>query len=164
MESRDDMDTITVAEAREFVKDHADRGVECPCCNQYVKVYRRKLHSQMAAFLASLYGAIIRNFDEAFGDTTVIGRVVDVRDVRSAGEKASTDASYLTNWGLVQKHGRGQYSITRKGVEFLNGDIVVPKYVYMLCNQRTAISEETIGIDEVWDEDFDFDELMGRHD
>ena len=32
-------------------------GMECPCCNQNVKLYKRKLNSNMARFLCSLVSA-----------------------------------------------------------------------------------------------------------
>ena len=43
----------TLAEARQHVAEHVFEGVNCPCCQQLVKEYRRKLYSSMAASLTN---------------------------------------------------------------------------------------------------------------
>ena len=36
----------TLEEAKQFLRDRFENGAECPCCKQYVKLYKRKLGMQ----------------------------------------------------------------------------------------------------------------------
>ena len=47
--------TMTLGEARNILNEHYDKGVHCPCCEGYVKMYRRTLYYKMAYPLISLY-------------------------------------------------------------------------------------------------------------
>ena len=38
----------TVKEAKTFLRKNFDQGIDCPCCGQFVKKYKRKLNSSMA--------------------------------------------------------------------------------------------------------------------
>jgi len=35
----------TILEAKQLLKDNFAQGIECPCCGQFVKRYKRKLNS-----------------------------------------------------------------------------------------------------------------------
>jgi len=51
----DPTDGMTLEEAREWLRKRIDKGAKCPCCRQFVKVYRRKLNSSMARALIHFY-------------------------------------------------------------------------------------------------------------
>jgi hypothetical protein len=41
----------TITEAKDFLNENYKDGCICPCCNQTVKLYKRKLNSGMARVL-----------------------------------------------------------------------------------------------------------------
>lgn len=123
----------------EDVKHLADEGVSCPCCNQLVQRYRRRLHAEMARFLYRLYQA----------DRDEPGLSFHVRLLNPATAEASTDAAYLVHWGLVTKDGCGSYAITEKGREFCQGTIYVPERIDLLCGQFERLSGKMICILDV---------------
>ena len=41
----------TIKEAKEHLRNNFEEGIDCPCCGQFVKLYKRKLNSGMAATL-----------------------------------------------------------------------------------------------------------------
>lgn len=123
----------------------------CPCCEGNVKVYPRKLHADMAYFLILLKRACDKEF-----------RFYHPRDLAESGEKASTDASYLDLWGLVEKNAK-LYSITDMGIGFVMGRFPVPRTAHVLSPPKTVLrwSEEETTIQEALGDKFDYDELMG---
>ena len=136
------------------VKSEADVGFNCPCCNRYVKRYKRKLHAEMASFLCRLYRAD-RN---AVAD----GHIFDAREFEPFTAKASTDATYLVHWGLLTTPKTGCYKITQKGKAFVEGRIRVPLRIHMLCGDLEGFSVEDTNIKESLGNRFDLNELMGR--
>lgn len=53
---RCDPNTTSLADARDWMRQHVVRyGAVCPCCEQFAKVYRRKLNSQMARAMIAIY-------------------------------------------------------------------------------------------------------------
>lgn len=38
----------TIEEAKQLLKDNWEKGIECPCCTQFVKLYKRPLYSAQA--------------------------------------------------------------------------------------------------------------------
>lgn len=129
----------TLRQSRNFVKKNVHNGILCPCCNKYVRVYKRKLHAEMARFLINLIKVYAVKQDW-----------VNVREVITTNTKRSTDGSYLVHWGLVVKHEdwTGYYRPTVEGVQFALGKIAVPKHVFLLNNVLTDIDEDFIKINE----------------
>lgn len=136
------------------VKNEADKGFNCPCCNRYVKRYRRKLHAEMSSFLCKLY--------RADRNAAVTGGLFDARDFEPFTAKASTDATYLVHWGLLLNPKTGCYSITQKGKDFVEGRIRVPLKIHMLCGDLEGFSVEDTSIQESLGSRFNINELMGR--
>ena len=144
----------TISEAR---KEHLARiGEEgeslCPCCGVTSRVYRRKLSSQMAAFLFALF------HHRAARE----GNPVHVRDVMVAGHKASSDGTYLAHWGLISAAGRGEWRITPKGMAFVKGRISTPMYVLLLNNEVQGFAEEVTTMRQALADPFAYDELMAE--
>ncbi|HWY36093.1 MAG TPA: hypothetical protein VNX68_15720, partial [Nitrosopumilaceae archaeon] len=52
---------MTVEEAKKFLRKNFDLGVNCPCCGQLVKNWRRKLDSRMARALIGLHQLTSKN-------------------------------------------------------------------------------------------------------
>ncbi len=45
----------TMEEAKQLLKDNWEKGIDCPCCTQFVKLYKRPLYSAQAYSLIRLY-------------------------------------------------------------------------------------------------------------
>ena len=45
----------TIAEAKQYLRKNFKEGTVCPCCDKYVKAYKRKLNSGIARALIIMY-------------------------------------------------------------------------------------------------------------
>jgi len=124
---------------------------ECPCCGQIVKLYPRKLHSKMAAFLCSLVH---------FSRKKIADGWVHIRKI-NIGEKASTDASYLVHWGLVERDNKGSYRPTKNGKAFARGKLEVPSHAMVYDRDHClGVSNMLVSVDEALGEEFSREELL----
>ena len=152
------MGNITLEEAKEQMIANAEDGAPCPCCGRLVKLYKRKLHSEMAAFLCRLVGRWL-----------VDPKYYSTRELCPATSKSSTDGSYLVHWGLVEKEpaqnssgGKaGMYRPTAEGVAFAQRKTSVLSHIHMLCGDVIGFGPKRITIDQALGDKFDYYELMG---
>lgn len=140
---------MDLEEASDFVEAGKEDGVRCPCCDQLCKRRKRKIHAEMAVFLVKLYRL-----------SSTSRRVVEVREVVNARPKASTDASYLRLWGLVEKHGNGSYRITKEGKRFVEKKAQVAKWAHVFNNEADYFSGPQVDIDDCLGERFDLHEVL----
>lgn len=146
-----DPETTTLAEATKYVDDNAWKGVECPCCGRLSKVYKRKIHAEMARFLIKLV--------KLYGET---GEWIDARTIHGKKvAKASSDATYLRHWGLLEIGDTGTYKPTQDGIDFVNDEIYVSRYAYVRNNVVLDWDDEETDIRGALGDKFDYDELMG---
>jgi hypothetical protein len=154
----------TLSQARErTLSEAADGGVVCPCCGRFLKVYRRRLHAEMARFLIRLYGLNRLNPGRVWRST---------REVLGArgGNKASTDATYLVHWGLVERAPAenpagapaGSFRLTPLGVAFVEARATVPSHVSLLNNEPviTGHVRAEVTIRSALGRRFNYDDLM----
>jgi hypothetical protein len=135
------------------IREQADEGVDCPCCGRLVKRYRRIMHAEMGAFLCRLYVA----------DRYLPGGAFHVRNLNPATAKASTDASYLAYWGLLERCPlAGFYRITPQGRQFVERLRLVFSHVVLLCGEFEGLEGELVDIDKVLGTHFDRDELLAK--
>ena len=135
----------TVVDAKRYLRDNWEKGTDCPCCGQLVKLYKRKLTSGMARALISLY-------KETKGD------IHTYVHISRLGRLNGGEFAQLKRWGLIWdqessdpdvQRTSGKWAITAKGVQFVTGLAAVPKYVYTYNmktigkseNQLTTISQ-----------------------
>jgi len=119
-------DSMTVLEARRLLNGEADEGIVCPCCSRLVKNYRRKLHRENVSFLVVLVAAYRAD-----------PRWYHIRELGGGNaRKASTDATYMVYWGLLERKA-GMYRPTEAGVRFALGLTAEPDYV-ILRNDRAG--------------------------
>lgn len=146
----------TLVEAQQMVLNNRDEGVECPCCQQYAKVYRRPLTAEMGMFLVSLFKA--KAEADGFIDIKSISvRGGDYAKTRYYGfvehkEKDPSDISKRTS---------GRWRLTEKGLEFVMGMSRVPTHMFIYDQKFLGFDEKkTTDIKEVLGKDFNYDELM----
>lgn len=115
----------------------------CPCCGQTVKKYARSIHGAMCAAL--------KYIAENPGTTSK-----KVLRFQGGGDYAK-----LVHWGLLeQSDADSSWRITDKGLQFLRGTHVVPKYVYIYNSIVFGRSEEQVDIYSCAGKDFSFEEIM----
>ena len=146
----------TIAEAKQYLKDNYVEGVRCPCCDQLVKKYSRKITSTMARSLISLYHESTSTYSPI--------HITNIKFVQG-GEFAQ-----MRRWGLIAeaknetttKRTSGLWYITQKGKDFVNGRIQVPMYCDTYNGKTLGFSRETTTIKQALGNKFDYMELMGR--
>jgi hypothetical protein len=167
-------DTDTLGDARKFLRAGWVRGVECPCCKQFVKVYKRKLDSVMASSLVLVYHYFQKNKGATW---------VHLPRFLMEAKAADRECAKLRYWGLLEEMPRevgaetpgrtsGLWRITDKGKLFVEGDLAVPKYVWvfdgepykseMFREPGDDTPEEVVTIREALGDRFDYTELMAQ--
>lgn len=157
---------VTLPEARAAVRRMAEKGGECPCCDQYVKIYRRNLNSGMANVLLRVHRYFLRHPDHEW---------LHVSKFLAEHKIQRADEAKLCFWGLLIKQGgerkdgskrNGFYRISEKGIEFAEGRLAVPKYVWLLNNKVLGFSngvdypQATVTVQDALSDQFDYREIM----
>ncbi len=155
----------TIQQGKEFLRAKLEEGANCPCCEQRVKLYRRKLNHQMARALIMIYRYFISHPQTVW---------LDVNDflLKRGVNSGEANVALLRHWGLIERKpdakedgnpSVGMYSITHLGRQFVEGRMTVPEAVY-LYNQkryrRKLLDIEQITIRQALANKFDYDELM----
>lgn len=146
---------ITIVQAREWLRVRVDDGVKCPCCTQFAKVYRRRIHTTMARDLITAY----RNTGHDWFHLPTL-----------LGGRHQGDFPKLAHWGLivempaVREDGSsraGWWCVTEDGRRFALGQTRVPKYARIYDGRLLGLdATETVSIRDALGDRFDYDELM----
>jgi hypothetical protein len=157
------MSEKTLAEARAYVKKNVSKGVKCPCCTQYVKLYKRKLNSSMA------YGLILISQNRNGVDTSQWFHLEKYMKPLPIPPSIRSDLPGLKNWGLIEpmdgkredgNPSAGFYRITNKGRLFVEQKMMVPEYVLLFNKKKVADGGAEIDISIALDNKFNYQELM----
>lgn len=144
----------TIAEARAYVNSGLRKGVKCPCCTQYCKVYQRQIHSTMSRMLISLF-----RLGQGYHHLN------DIMSVKNGWG----DFAKLAYWGLIEemvdtgiKDGRttGYWRITSKGIQFVLREIPLPKYAEVYNGRLLRVIGDDVFIDQTLGHKFNYRELM----
>lgn len=151
-----DLTTASLRDAVEYVLSVAENGGGiCPCCQQRVQVYKRKLASSAAYGLITMY----RHHGTEFGHAPSTAELA-----RLGGELAR-----LSMWGLLEEKpetrddgGRaGWWRVTDLGEAFVHGLCRVPKYAHVYAGQVLMLDgRETTSVREALGDKFNYAELM----
>jgi len=125
-------------------------GKSCPHCGQFVKLYRRKLNSGMAA---SLYWMV---------EFRKPGQWIEPAAEAPRFVLRGRDWGKLEHWGLIERRQDhpGWWRVTVAGELFAKGHSVVKSHVDMFDNRVFGFSGDDVNITHCLAEDFDFQELM----
>ena len=156
----DDLMSIALNKKRmQLVEARKDSGVRCPCCDQYVKEYKRTLSANMCNFLQSL--VVKSAMDQANGGDGW----VHFKECAYG----SHDYPYVVDWLLAErspstskkKRSSGLYKPTNLGIDFVFGRATVPKYIYTYNGKRTGEdTSEMINFKSVKIEHFDLEKML----
>jgi len=132
-------------------------GCTCPVCDQFVKVYKRKINSFMAYHLIKALNTF--EFKEF--------HISDLMGNNSSGG----DFSKLRYWGLISeavvyekkdvKRTSGKWNLTIKGMKFARNEIRLYKYALIYNSELLGFDEtETASIVDALNDKFNYKELM----
>jgi hypothetical protein len=145
----------TLAEARDWLRERVDDGETCPCCGQFAKVYRRRIHATMARDLITFHKL------SPDGEWVHVPTALVLR---------GGDFAKLAFWGLIEERGGergdgsdrvGWWRTTRLGRSFVRGAVPVPKYARIYNGRCLGLAGEALYIREALGKRFDYAELMG---
>jgi len=153
----------TLREAKQFLRENYKKGVVCPCCNQFVKLYKRKLNTSMARTLILLYRKSKSNPDVEYFH--IYNDLLGI-DFGIGG----SELSKLKYWGMIDELEKdsndtktrtsGFWKITEKGKKFVKKELKVPKYILLYNNQLRGFEGNEINITEALGDKFNYIELM----
>ena len=135
-------------------------GCRCPHCDQYMKLYKRKLNSGMASTLIRIF-----NWDKKHPD-----EYLQVKEhLRVKAYHNTHDWTLLRFWGLIlpknnkkdEKGSSGYWKITNKGRDFVIGNINVPTHIFHYNQKFYGYGKSNIDIKGGLGNRFSYAELMG---
>lgn len=150
---------ITIAAARAWLLSHADKGgAECPCCMQFVRIYRRPLEDKMVRGLVWLCRRATHDLN--WVAYTKIGPEWLL--------KAGGTFAKLVHWKLMEglpnedpiKRTSGVWRPTAKGWNFVHHNLRVPSHVYIYNNGLLGFSTKLVTARETVDVHFNYEELL----
>lgn len=150
----------SISEAKSFLKNNFEKGVICPCCQQVVKLYRRRAHSKMTRDLINLYRISLKHKNREFFHVTEFIQT-----------KAGNELARFATYGLIEEMPKdkedtkrrtsGYWKINSKGIDFVLGKIKIPKYFFMFNATLYGFSDEKVTVNECLGKGFNYGELMG---
>lgn len=150
-------DNVTLGEAREIIRKGEQEGMDCPCCGQFIKVYRRRIHSTMAKQLIQFLRYCEKNFKlEAH--------------VRDFIDGHPGDFAKLAYWGLIVQKAKadgedqkssGRWSLTTRGVRFARYQTVEPTYARVRDGEVLGLEGPAIDIAQCLGKKYSYSEVMG---
>lgn len=147
----------TLSEAKEYLRENFDKGTKCPCCGQFVKLYKRSITSGQAHGLIMFY-----RYSEEHPEEFIHVSNFDFTAFRGG------DFAKLRYWGFIEqaenddpsKRDSGMWSITDKGRQFVRNERTVPRQVHLYDGQRVGWSEDRVSIKDALKNKFNYEELM----
>jgi len=143
----------TIEDARQYIADNREKGVDCPCCGKYLKVWRKSIVSTSAAELIRLVGKYR-------------GEAIHIDDF--CIEAKDRNFSQLVLWGLVvpeknddrKKRSPGRWIPTAEGKYFARGLRSIDKYVLTYDNHILKFEGPKITIRDALNNKFDYEKLL----
>lgn len=145
--------TDTIEHSREWLDENRHEGVECPSCDQFVRVYRRKINSAMARTLITMYHK--GGTDEFVHTPSLPGD--------------THEASQLSWWGFIEEEkvlredgGRaGYWRVTPAGESWLLNQTKAAKYALVYNSKLLGLDdEESVLVTDALGTKFNYSDLM----
>ena len=145
----------TIIEAKRHLRENFNTGTNCPCCGQFVKLYKRKLGSSQSRSLILLYSL---NQKSEWIHSREITKKINI----------TGDFAKLVYWNLIlekpkskeDKRSSGFWKLTQRGKDFVLGNIKIPSHVFIYNASLQGFSNEQIFIHSALGKKFSYNELM----
>ena len=144
----------SIAEAKQYLRNNYKKGTVCPCCNKYVKAYKRKLNSGIARSLIIMYKLEAFWFDNKY--------IHVQNEFAKLKLRATTmDYAYAEKWGLIVDGDEiGTWTLTKKGVDFVANKTFLPSYCLVYNGNVYSWSEDLINIETSLTDNYDYQDMM----
>lgn len=148
----------TLEEAQQFLRDNWDEGANCPCCKQFVRIWREPIHAGQGVWLIGLVKAYEK--DEEW---------ISVRELNAKTGMRGGDYAKLRYWGLIEqkpsqddptKRASGYWRPTQFGKDFVYGHVTVQKKTRTYDKRLLGFEGELVNIHDVLGAKFDYEKLM----
>jgi hypothetical protein len=155
---------VTVQEVRDYITVKRGEGLVCPCCDRWLKVYRRKFNGTMARSV--IWVAYQRQRQILSGGNS---DWVHVQKLAPAWLLRSKQLSITSKWDLVRAmpnennpkvKGSGWWRETEKGLSFVRNQAPIPEYAYLYNNSVIGFSEELVYARDTLPVGFDYRDIM----
>ena len=152
----------TLANARSQVQAELEKGIVCPCCDQFAKIYARKFYSTMARWLIALFKANTAGDEEWFHVNTIW------EHLPAGMPLGGGDFPKSRFWGLIEeddnddskKKSSGVWRIAQKGIDFVLNRTTIPHIVRIYNNEPLGFDGPNISIVDALGDKFNYAELM----
>lgn len=143
----------TILEAKRFLRKFFKKGVECPCCGQKVKAYRRSLCTPAVADFLRLCREYMK----------------EKQPIHHAEFTQQRSNFYTLNyWGLIEpgvyeggeQKSAGTWMPTERGMDFAMGNLKLHKSVMTYDNTPYEFEGELINVHEALGNKFKYSELF----
>ena len=146
----------TILEGRAHLSANFEKGTICPCCSQFVKVYKYKLYANSIKALIELshLGPGFHHISKYAEATKHRPRAAHFADLR--------------HWGFIRKSmepvdgkkSSGFWEITLEGHKFIYGKTTAKERVRIFNNNLFGFEGEEISVLQALGNKFNYDELM----
>lgn len=153
---------MTLSDARGAVQSGLDKGIDCPCCNQFCKEYKRTIHATMSRGLIWLYRYFPADDKSSYVHVPTY----------APNHIYGGDFAKMAYWGLIEelpkdpgnkrKRTSGCWRLTSLGRDFVEGLATVSKYAIIFNSTFFGVEGEQVSIHECLSDEFDYQALMGR--
>jgi len=141
-EENERWNTVTVQEARQWLRQNFDEGaaVPCPCCGKTVRPNRVRLSGKMIRLLKNL-ARLTANKPEKGG----------YFHLKEIGTDHSGTFSKLKHWNLIYPHpsDRGKWMITEEGYDFLEGRSALQEFAITYNRQMIKFEGSLLRVNEL---------------
>lgn len=142
-------DHMMLYEARRTLMSKVRLGLapRCPLCHRLVKVYKRPINAGMCHSLISMY--------RQAGTAWI--------HIPSMVGSRSREEGKLQHWGLIEQSlekrddggAAGYWRVTRRGEQFLRGELSVQRRAHILLNELQGFSGPMVNISQALGYKFD---------
>jgi len=152
-------DHTTLKEARDFLRENWTKGEQCPCCAQFVKMYKRALSAHMVVCLIGLLKVTRENTGEWF----------HVDEFLPKGQNSAGDYAFMRYWNLIEKKetdpgkdkkSAGLWKITGLGINFLGKKTEVPAYIKTYNAKFYGFDGSMVNVVDCLKNKFSYSEMM----
>lgn len=150
--------TDTLKLAKQHLLVAGRKGTSCPCCGQFVKLYKRKLSTVMARGLISLHHLCKGNTDYHH-----VSKIMT-----KISPTGSNDFSKLRYHGFIEeelntnsaKKTSGNWRITPAGVAFVHKQLLAREYMLIYNTKLKGFEGDPINIEQALGNKFNYQELL----
>lgn len=153
----------TLEEAKQYLRDNWEKGVDCPCCTRAVKLYHYTINSGQA-YATILIHKLTEQLQPEDGWLHVSN---EFAKIKVNAHTLSYHRAAL--WGLIErmptndnpkKKTSGFWRLTAEGRQFVLGAHKVKREVYVFEGNIIRTGGELVGVRDALQEKFDYEELM----